>query len=171
MPSSCTGNNTRPSGSSAFATTKIWRPVRIGGWTSVEKRMLDQQEATVGRQNRLCRHPIGLCRSVYRMAFRAKLQLAVRSDRCRSGGGWGRRRGARIVFDFGADMRATSQFHYAPSRARRSAADRSQSGCRLEPLGSSSRCCRRRSSEQQGVDSARITLPAPSIMLGRSPDR
>src|SRR3546814_11009982 len=59
---------------------QVWRPVRIGGWMSVEED-IDQQEVAVGRQNRLCRHPLGLCRGVYRLALRAQLQLAVFGDR------------------------------------------------------------------------------------------
>src|SRR3546814_2012163 len=50
---------------------QVWRPVRIGGWMSVEED-IDQQEVAVGRQNRLCRHPLGLCRGVYRLALRSE---------------------------------------------------------------------------------------------------
>src|SRR3546814_922858 len=70
----------QPGGGGGVRNDQVWRPVRIGGWMSVEDD-IDQQEVAVGRQNRLCRHPLGLCRGVYRLALRAQLQLAVFGDR------------------------------------------------------------------------------------------
>src|SRR3546814_12913455 len=87
---------------------QILRPVRIGGWTSVEEDV-DHQEAAVGRQNRLCRHPIGLCRGVYRTALRAQLPLAV----------LGARVGAEVVGAVGLEPVSCSTLGAISGRLRR----------------------------------------------------